>query len=362
MRRVNSERTLGSSDRSDRSPLLHVLEGDARPGRIHRVELIRRMAGDQALVLGSLDDECRCSGFGLHAVGSATVRTLGRALTSLLKHPAADGDDSRRLPVPCAWSISTALRVARESSRVILVAEGHAPENPDPILMERLDVIVPAEKFLAGWKAVGVHRVRTLAPGALPAGATVRSDPDGAFRLGIDPDETAAVEDAILLVHRAGLMFFTGADLQIRVNRHSRHLHDVLDYGTAIGFGGVIEQLDESEFPGEVDVMFVAGCDDVATDERVLDHAARGIITIALRNGEAGPEPELTLESHGVSEHASDLTNTGADTLMGILESPDSMEALRRLARGFGSRRDALVWARELIDMLADGGSRTPLN
>ena len=261
---------MGSSDRSDRSPLLHVLEGDARPGRIRRVELIRRIAGDQALVLGSLDDECRCSGFGLHAIGSATSRTLGRALSSLLKHSAAAGrGDSRLRPVPCTWSISTALRVARESSRVILVAEGHAPGNPDPILMERLDVIVPAEKFLAGWKAVGVHRVRTLAPGALPAGATVRSDPDGAFRLGIDPDETAAVEDAILLVHRAGLMFFTGADLQIRVNRHSRHLHDVLDYVTAIGFGGVIEQLDESEFPGEVDVMFVAGCDDVATENLV---------------------------------------------------------------------------------------------
>ena len=347
---------MESSDGSERVPLLHVLEGTARPGRIRRVELVRRTAGDRALVLGSLDDECRCSGFGLNAIGSAPSRTLGRALSSLLKPSGVETTASSRRPVPCAWAISTALRVAREVSRVVFVADGPAPEDFDPILMQRLDVIVPSETFVSGWKTAGVHRVRVLAPGALPAGATVRGDAGGAFRLGIEPDEVAAEEDAILLVHRAGLMYFTGADLNIRINRHSRHIHHVVDYGTAIGFGEVIEQLDESEFPGEVDVMFVAGCDDVATDERVLDHAARGIITIALRNGEAGPDPELTLESHGVSEHPSHVTNTGADTLMSILESVESIDPLRHVARGFASRRDARVWAHELLDMLDVSG------
>ena len=71
---------------------------------------------------------------------------------------------------------------------------------------------------------------------------------------------------------------------------HVTSIH-VVDYGTAIGFGEVMEGLDESEFPGEVDVMFVAGCDDVATDERVLDHAARGIVTIASAQGQAAASP-----------------------------------------------------------------------
>lgn len=345
---------MGSSDVSDRSPLLHVLEGDARPGRIRRVELVRRIAGDQALVLGSLDDECRCSGFGLHALGSTPPRTLGRALSSLLKGSAAERDTPRRRPVPCAWSISTALRVARDSSRVVLVAEGHVPEDIDPILMQRLDVIVPAEKFLPGWKAAGVHRVRMLAPGALPAGATVRSGADGVLRLGIEPDEAASGEDAILLIHRAGLLHFSGTELGIRINRDSRHLHHLMDYASAIGFDGLLEQLDESDFPGEVDVMFVAGCDDVATDERVLDHAARGILTIALRKEEAAAQTEMTLESHGVSEQASHLTNSGAQTLLGIHESVDSMERFRRAARSFASLRDARHWAHELIEILAD--------
>ena len=343
---------MESSDRSDRSPLLHVLEGDARPGRIRRVELVRRIAGDRVLVLGSLDDECRCSGFGLNAIGSAPSRTLGRALSSLLTRTVPEDGEAHPRPVPCTWAISTALRVAREASRVILVADGRAPEDADPILMQRLDVIVPADRFIPGWKAAGVHRVRTLTPGALPAGATVRGDADGAFRLGIEPDEVAPEEDAILLVHRAGLMYFTGADLEIRINRHSRHIHHVMDYGTSIGFSEVMEKLDESEFPGEVDVMFVAGCDDVATDERVLDHAARGILTIALRSGEAGERPELTLESHGISEHSSNLTNTGADMLLGILESSESVDRLRHLAREFASRRDARSWAHELLDIL----------
>ena len=343
---------MESSDGSDRLPLLHVLEGDARPGRIRRVELVRRIAGDRALVLGSLDDECRCSGFGLNAIGSAPARTLGRALSSLLTGTVLEDGGTNPRPVPCTWAISTALRAAREASRVILVADGRAPEDADPILMQRLDVIVPADRFISGWKAAGVHRVRTLTPGALPAGATVRGNADGPFRMGIEPDEGALEEDAILLVHRAGMLFFTGADLQIRINRHSRHLHHVVDYGTAIGFGGVMEKLDESDFPGEVDLMFVAGCDDVATDERVLDHAARGILTIALRSGGAAACPELTLESHGICEHLSDLTNTGADTLLGILESVESIDGLRHAAREFASRRDARVWAHELLDIL----------
>ena len=351
-RRGNLERTLESSDDSDRSPLLHVLEGDARPGRIRRVELVRRIAGDRALVLGSLDDECRCSGFGLNAIGSAPSRTLGRALSSLLTRTAPHGAKARPRPLLCTWAISTALRVAREASRVLLVADGHAPVDADPILMQRLDVIVPTDRFIPGWKAAGVHRVRTLAPGALPAGATVRGDADGTFRLGIEPDEVAPQEDAILLVHRAGLIYFTGADLQIRINRDSRHLHPVVDYGTSIGFGEVMEGLDESEFPGEVDVMFVAGCDHVATDERVLDHAARGIVIFALRSGQAGACPELTLESHGISEHSSDAINTGADTLLGILESAESIDRVRHAAREFASRRDARVWAHELLDIL----------
>lgn len=353
---------MESNDVSRRSPILHVLEGDARPGRIHRVELIRRLAGDQALVLGSLDDECRCSGFGLHAIGSATTRTLGRALSSLLSRSPVRGGSSRCRPLVCTWSVATALRVARESSRVMLVADGHAPKDADPILMERLDVVVPDEKYVPGWRGAGVHRVRTLAPGALPAGATVRADANGAFRLGLEPDENAAEEDAILLIHRAGLMYFTGVDLQIRINRSSRHVHHMTDYGTAIGFGGVIEHCDEAEFPGEVDVMFVAGCDDVATDERVLDHAARGIITIALRNGEAGPEPELGLESHGVSEHPSDRTNTGSRTLMDMIESEESLDHLRRAARSFASRRDARSWARELIEMMDDSRVAVPIS
>ncbi len=347
---------MESSDRSDRSPLLHVLEGDARPGRIRRVELVRRIAGDRALVLGSLDDECRCSGFGLNAIGSAPSRALGRALSSLLTRAVSEDGETHPRPVPCTWALSTALRVAREASRVILVAEGRAPEDADPILMQRLDVIVPADRFIPGWKAAGVHHVRTLTPGALPAGATVRGDADGAFRLGIEPDEVAPEEDAILLVHRAGLMYFTGSDLQIRINRHSRHIHHVVDYGTAIGFGEVMQKLDESEFPGEVDVMFVAGCDDVGTDERVLDHAARGILTIALRTGEAESCSELKLESHGISEHPSNQTNTGADTLLGILESVESIDHLRHVARDFASRRDARVWAHELLDMLEVSG------
>ena len=340
---------MASSDDSDRSPLLHVLEGSARPGRIRRVELVRRIAGDDALVLGSLDDECRCSGFGLNAIGSAPSRTLGRALEALLNRSDARG--SRR-PVPCTWSLSTALRVASEVSRVIFVADGRVPVEFDPILMQRLDVIVPCERFIAGWKAAGVHRVRSVTPGSLPVGATVRADPNGAFRLGIEPDEVAAEEDAILLVHRAGLMYFTGSDLRIRINRHSRHLHHMLDYATAIGFGEVIESLGDAEFPGEVDVMFVAGCDDVATDERVLDHAARGIITIALRVGDSGTGSELTLADHGVSEHPSHFTNTGADTLLEILESDEPIEPLRHAARGFASGRDARSWAHELLDTL----------
>ncbi|HAW95491.1 MAG TPA: hypothetical protein DCX60_04365 [Phycisphaerales bacterium] len=180
----------------------------------------------------------------------------------------------------------------------------------------------------------------------------MRADPNGAFRLGIEPDEVAAEEDAILLVHRAGLMYFTGSDLRIRINRHSRHLHHMLDYATAIGFGEVIESLGDAEFPGEVDVMFVAGCDDVATDERVLDHAARGIITIALRVGDSGTGSELTLADHGVSEHPSHFTNTGADTLLEILESDEPIEPLRHAARGFASGRDARSWAHELLDTL----------
>ena len=74
----------------DQRPLF-VVDAKASTGRIRRVEQLRRSIGGEVLVVGGLEDECRCAELGLRSVGGAPARQLLATVEALRKANRASG-------------------------------------------------------------------------------------------------------------------------------------------------------------------------------------------------------------------------------------------------------------------------------
>ena len=99
---------------------MHLVDSEALPGRIRRVELIRRGTDAPVVVVGSFDGECRCAGFGLKSSGSSLPRTLGTVLSGLGVGPGG--------AIPCSWSYDVARSVSEFCREQLLVTTG--PPSP----------------------------------------------------------------------------------------------------------------------------------------------------------------------------------------------------------------------------------------
>ena len=162
--------------------MLHVVDGTARNGRIRRVEYVRRFFHAQAVVVGCLDDECRCAGIGLHAVGSTPKRALCTALAQTMDFERAHGE---KPPLICAWSAGLACETALVFDRQLLIAEDPPPMDLDQELAARIEVIAPDSDIARAWSRMGVRRTRILPPCALAAGAPSNSVEDGAVSVAL---------------------------------------------------------------------------------------------------------------------------------------------------------------------------------
>ena len=123
--------------------LVHLVDSDAPPGRLRRVEFLRR-AGDSCVVVGPLAGECRCAGFGLKSSGSALPRTIGPVLAGMA--PGLDGP-----PMPCSWSYPVARRVAEVCERQVLVASAPPGVQARHDRTEGLHVLAPDPVIAEAW-------------------------------------------------------------------------------------------------------------------------------------------------------------------------------------------------------------------
>ena len=328
-------------------PLVHLIESTARPGRVRRVEYLRRV-GDDCVVVGPLAGECRCAGFGLRSAGSALPRTIGPVLAGL-------GRDRGESLLPCSWSYAVARRVAEVREHQVLVADAPPCLQATHDRSEGLLVVAPDEAIADGWRAVGARAVRVLPTGALADRAPnpVERPPGTPVRVGLFCDEAPTEEDALLMVHRFGVVAITDSPMEARMNRDSPHHEPLMRYARRIGRRHLFRELDESGFPGEIDVALVNTRCAAASSEQVLDLVARGVVTIALTDFPS-PEDPSSLRERGLFQSSGSVTNAGAPQLLALCDEPGLLSAAAKAAAAFGRTRPITEWASGFRNALAE--------
>ena len=319
--------------------LVHLVDSDAQPGRIRRVEYLRRGDDAQAVVVGPLQGECRCAGFGLDARGSALPRTLGSVLRSLGAGPGGSAH-------PCSWSWPIAREVAELGLEQVLVASGPPPEVARRLQPEGLNVLAPDAKSAEAWDRCGVRTVQVLAPCALAAQAPVvrRSSDSSGLRVGIFCDEVRNEEEALLMLHRFGVVALTEHPFLARLCRQSPYVGAMLSYARKVGIEHCFEVIDESSFPGEIDVAMVPTEGAARSSEQVLDLAARGVVSITFTPlQDAGDQSSLALD--GIVECTASLTNAGAVDLLALVDDPGLLRSARDRVSDLGRSRPLREWA-----------------
>ena len=330
-------RTLASDEHPvlERS-LLHLIDSEAVPCRIRRVELIRRSTRSSVVVVGPLEGECRCAGFGLQALGSALPRTLGVVFSEL--------GIRARGTLPCSWSYGVARAVSEFADEQLLVATGPPSRLALRDRLDGLHVLVPDQSAAAAWKALGALSTRVVAPGALPDRAPVeRGARPETLRVGIFCDGVATEEAALLMLHRFGVVALTEQPYFACLNRRSPHVGPMMRYATHVGIDSSFELLEESSFPGEIDVAMVSVEDAARSSEQVLDLAARGVVSLAYTD-RVPIDESLSLADHGLLECPAGITNSGSVQLLSLYEDPDLLHRARECALATGRARSAGAW------------------
>ena len=332
-------RTLAFVEQGSTSPgLLHLVDSDAQPGRIRRVEYLRRGHDDQAVVVGPLQGECRCAGFGLDARGSALPRTLGPVLGSLGVGPHGSIH-------PCSWSWPVARHVAELGLEQVLVASGPPPEAVRRVQPEGVNVLAPDAESAEAWDRCGVRSVQVLPPCALAAQAPVvgRGTGSPALRVGIFCDEVRNEEEALLMLHRFGVVALTEHPFLARLSRQSPYVSAMLSYARKVGIEHCFEVIDESSFPGEIDVAMVPTVGAARSSEQVLDLAARGVVSITFTPLEDARD-RGSLAVDGIVECSTSLTNAGAVHLLALIEDPGLLRSARDRVSELGRSRPLAEW------------------
>lgn len=325
----------------DPSLLIHVLDGMTRSGRVRRVEYVRRYFDSCAIVVGSLDDECRCAGIGLSTIGSAPRRLLMAALARVIR----DGTPSAGI---CAWSNEVAFEVASMSARILLIADRPPPRDLDRGRAGRIDVIAPDAGVARAWSLSGARRTRILPPCALAAGAPAPVADSGPLDIALIPPEGGSDEDAIDLIHRAGLVQLGGFDVLVHLDVSDPGCDPMVHYALQTGYGSSIHLMGPEAFPGDVQVALVDGVRTAKNDERILDLSARGVVVLAFLEEPCVPDESVTLETCGIQEFERTERNTGARSLVQLISDRSYLERVRTRARAFAATRVPRHWCKSL--------------
>lgn len=324
--------------------LLHVVDGLARNGRVRRVEYVRRFFHSQAIVVGCLDDECRCVGLGLRTLGSTPKRSLCASIAQAIR----SDDSASAPPLICTWSTDLAIETSLMFSRQLLIAEHPAPSDLDPGSAASIEVIAPDATIARSWSHAGVRRTRILPPCALAAGAPVSYVAGQPLSVALVTSERNTEEEAIGLLHRVGLVQMGGIDVAIRVDTSDPRTEVMLEYAAQTGFASSMVPLSSDVFPGDAHVALVNDVRDVETDERVLDLTAQGVAVLTLHQDPCPEDPAISLETCGIERLHKPETNAGARILTLLAEDPELLHAAQSHARAFASTRDPRNWCSTL--------------
>ena len=344
-------RTLASNDLVPaRTSLLHLIDSEALPGRIRRVELGRRNTDSSVVVVGPLDGECRCAAFGLRALGSALPRTLGTVLSGL--------DVGSGGALPCSWSYPVARHVSEFCREQLLVASG--PPSPTALRdrLEGLHVIAPDQPSADAWDLLGALTTHVLPPCGFPDRARViPAAPMETMRVGIVCDEADTEEAALLMLHRFGVVALTLKPFSACLNLDSPYLGQMMRYAQHVGIESSFQCIDESGFPGEIDVAMVFVEDAARSSEQVLDLAARGVVVIAYTNRDRIDE-SLALAVDGLLECPAGITNAGSVDLLQLQTEPELLQSAREASFRLGSSRSPELWRSQFGEIVQSLFSR----
>ena len=325
--------------------MIHVVHGLARGGRVRRAEYVRRFFDSQAIVVGCLDDECRCAGLGLRSIGSTPKRLLCSALTQAIRFERTK--DARPVLI-CAWSTEDALELASVFQRLLLIADSPPPPGVDSDLTARIEVIAPDADVARAWSRSGAHRTRILPPCALAAWGPSSSDAGGPISVALFPREGGSEEEAVSLLHRVGLAHIGGVEAEIRVNASDPSFDVMFDYAQQTLFDSAIYPMESGAFPGNTQVAMVAGVRDAHTDERVLDLLAQGVAVMVFRDEPFEADEAISFEACGIEQFQSAETNAGARVLTILSEDRSFLRVAQSRARDFASTRDPREWCTTL--------------
>ena len=318
-----------------RTPLLHVVDGRADEGRIRRAERLRRELGGHAVVMGGLDEECRCAGIGLNSIGSAPWRAIGRTVARTCQALVQAGEPR---PVPIAWSDALALELARACSRVQLVAEG-LPGAGDSERFGRLDVIASDERIARAWSRVGVAGTRIVEPCGLAAGAPVSTDHEHATVVMLVPGQAPGAR-SLELYHRVGLAYLGGARITALLDPEDPDAPAITEYVTKVGIEASFQPLKRVDPRPQIALVATEG--PVVHDERILDLMARGIGVIAVVPAELAHENS---PDPGILQASRSDANSGTKAILEMALDAGIRTEFQLAARRFGAARDPGSWA-----------------
>ena len=318
-----------------RAPLLHVVDGHAGEGRIRRAERLRRELGGHAIVMGGLDEECRCAGIGLNSIGSAPWRNIGRTVSRTCQALVHAGE---MRPVPIAWSDALALELARTSSRVQLVAEG-LPGTADSECFKRLDVITSDERVARAWAREGVAGTRIVEPCGLAAAAPVSTDPENPTMVMLVPAQDQGAR-SLELYHRVGLTYLARARVTALLDPDDPDAPAITEYVSKVGIEPSFQPLKRTDPRPQIALVATEG--PVVHDERILDLMARGIGVIAVVPADlatqASPDPGILYASRADA-------NSGTKAILEMALDTGIRSEFQHAARRFGAKRDPGSWA-----------------
>ena len=330
--------------------MIHLIDSEALPGRIRRVELIRRGTDSPVVVVGPLEGECRCAAFGLKAIGSALPRTLGTVLSEL--------SVGAGRALPCSWSYGVARHVSEFCREQLLVASGPPSAGAVRDRLEGLHVMAPDHASADAWGAIGALTTRVLAPCGFPDRAPVApSTGTERLRVGIFCDEADTEEAALLMLHRFGVVALTEKPFFASLNLKSPFVGQMMRYAEHVGIKSCFQLLDESGFPGEIEVAMVQVEEVARSSEQVLDLAARGVVVLAYTNRDQ-VDDSLELAVHGILECPAGTTNAGSVQLLQLYVEPDLLESARKGASALGCARSPDQWKSQFGEMVQSLFSR----
>lgn len=326
----------------DQRPLF-VVDAEASTGRIRRVEQLRRSIGGEVLVVGGLEDECRCAELGLRSVGGAPARQLVATVTALRQANRASG------PIVC-FAIEHALALIDDAPRVVLVTEQKPVAHIDSSVLSRLEVIAPDAQIVRGYMHLGVVHTRVIPPCALPAGAPGARAGD-VVCVSLHPGDGVGPprdEEAMLLMHLVGLARHAGAHLRVLIDRNDPTQGCVVDHAARCGQLDAMSLMRGNEVRAASSVALIGLRGAPMRDELVLDLAAQSIVPVVL-----SAELDDHAKETGILISAIDQPRASAAFLMEITRDSVALRSAQQRVRAYAAGFTLAQWLRMMQDALA---------